>query len=100
MVVTASDVRNPNTGPATLLWTKGSWTFFKLNSPRNMIIMAMVIRSALGLAEFKTRTPMGVAAIPPKTRPRPALNSRLFQVRASTIIINSAMRLFATTTTC
>ena len=69
MVVTANDVKNPNTGPAGRRRANGSWTLDRMYRARKIITMAMVIRKTPGLAEFNARTPMGVAATPPSTRP-------------------------------
>ena len=41
----------------------------RLIRPREMITMAIVMRKAVGLAEFYTSTPTGVATSPPMTRP-------------------------------
>ena len=76
MVVVAREVRKPKDGPAILVRVKGNWTFFRLNNAKNMITMAMVIRKTPGLAEFSARTPMGVAAIPPRTSPMAGRNSK------------------------
>ena len=100
MVVVARDVRNPNDGPAILLWVKGSWIFFRLTNARTMITMAMVIRSTPGLAEFNARTPMGVAANPPRTKPILGRSSKWRQFRTKTVANIRPIRLLITTTTC
>ena len=62
--------------------------------------MAMVIRKTPGLAEFNARTPMGVAATPPSTRPMLARRFKWRQVRTNTMAIMIPIRLFDTTTVC